>query len=114
MVGQLVRRLAQAEAASCSSPGPDHAAQGQSSAPAGAPSAADPSPASGRRFAVCITGDHSTPAVFGDHSHEPVPFCLAHVRYTYLKDGQTGWGQLTQYREAPLVEASLADGSPSP
>ena len=37
--------------------------------------------AAGReRFAVCVTGDHSTPVVFGDHSHEPVPLALAHVR----------------------------------
>jgi 2,3-bisphosphoglycerate-independent phosphoglycerate mutase len=31
-------------------------------------------------YAVCVTGDHSTPAVFGDHSHEPVPFAVARVR----------------------------------
>lgn len=37
--------------------------------------------AAGRgRFAVCVTGDHSTPVVFGDHSHEPVPLALAHIR----------------------------------
>ena len=38
-------------------------------------------PAAGRRFAVAVTGDHSTPAVYGDHSHEPVPFAIAHVRH---------------------------------
>ena len=32
------------------------------------------------RFSVCVTGDHSTPVVFGDHSHEPVPLAIAHVR----------------------------------
>jgi 2,3-diphosphopglycerate-independent phosphoglycerate mutase len=31
-------------------------------------------------YAVCVTGDHSTPVVFGDHSHEPVPFAVARVR----------------------------------
>ena len=31
------------------------------------------------RFSVVVTGDHSTPAVFGDHSHEPVPFAIADV-----------------------------------
>jgi len=31
------------------------------------------------RFTVVVTGDHSTPAVFGDHSHEPVPFAVAAV-----------------------------------
>jgi len=37
--------------------------------------------AAGRgRFAVCVTGDHSTPVVYGDHSHEPVPLALARVR----------------------------------
>ena len=29
------------------------------------------------QFAVCVTGDHSTPVLFGDHSHEPVPFTIA-------------------------------------
>lgn len=33
------------------------------------------------RFAICVTGDHSTPVLFGDHSHEPVPFTIAHVRH---------------------------------
>ena len=37
--------------------------------------------AGGRRFAVAVTGDHSTPAIYGDHSHEPVPFAIAHVRH---------------------------------
>ena len=32
------------------------------------------------RFNLVVTGDHSTPAVFGDHSHEPVPFAIAQVR----------------------------------
>ena len=31
------------------------------------------------RFNVVVTGDHSTPVVFGDHSHEPVPFTIASV-----------------------------------
>ncbi|DBA96948.1 TPA: hypothetical protein ACH3X1_001278 [Trebouxia sp. C0004] len=49
MIKQLVRRLHQAEAG-----GQGH-------------------------YSVCVTGDHSTPVLFGDHSHEPVPFTLAHV-----------------------------------
>jgi hypothetical protein len=32
-------------------------------------------------FTLVVTGDHSTPAIFGDHSHEPVPFAIAHVKY---------------------------------
>ncbi len=51
MVGQLLRRLWEAEAA-------------------------------GRgRYVVAVTGDHSTPVVFGDHSHEPVPFAVATVKH---------------------------------
>lgn len=33
------------------------------------------------KYAICITGDHSTPVLFGDHSHEPVPFTIAHIRH---------------------------------
>ena len=37
--------------------------------------------ATGKRFMICITGDHSTPVLTGDHSHEPVPFALAHIQH---------------------------------
>ncbi|PSC70414.1 archaeal type cofactor-independent phosphoglycerate mutase [Micractinium conductrix] len=33
------------------------------------------------RYSVVVTGDHSTPVEFGDHSHEPVPFAIAHLRH---------------------------------
>ena len=29
---------------------------------------------------IAVTGDHSTPVEYGDHSHEPVPFSIAPVR----------------------------------
>lgn len=32
------------------------------------------------RYTLVVVGDHSTPVQFGDHSHEPVPFAIAHVR----------------------------------
>lgn len=35
----------------------------------------------GRQYAVCVTSDHSTPVERGDHSHEPVPFSISHVRW---------------------------------
>jgi len=30
-------------------------------------------------FSICLTGDHSTPVLYGDHSCEPVPFAIAKV-----------------------------------
>lgn len=32
------------------------------------------------RYSILVTGDHSTPVMFGDHSHEPVPVAIADVR----------------------------------
>lgn len=34
----------------------------------------------GVEFSICLTGDHSTPVLYGDHSCEPVPFVLTKVR----------------------------------
>lgn len=31
-------------------------------------------------YYLCITGDHSTPVEYGDHSFEPVPFSLCKLR----------------------------------
>ncbi|MCO5563528.1 hypothetical protein L7F22_017172 [Adiantum nelumboides] len=31
------------------------------------------------KFSICITGDHSTPVEYGDHSFEPVPFTICHL-----------------------------------
>jgi 2,3-bisphosphoglycerate-independent phosphoglycerate mutase len=31
-------------------------------------------------FSMCLTGDHSTPVLYGDHSCEPVPFAVGKVR----------------------------------
>ena len=33
----------------------------------------------GTRYVVCVTGDHSTPVLYGDHSNEPVPLAVAHL-----------------------------------
>lgn len=33
------------------------------------------------RFTVVVTGDHSTPVQYGDHSIEPVPFAVSHLRH---------------------------------
>eukprot|EP00736_Rhodelphis_marinus_P010025 Rmarinus@m.3414 len=34
-------------------------------------------------FTVVVTGDHSTPVLYGDHSCEPVPFLLTHVDHSW-------------------------------
>lgn len=109
MVGQLLRRLADAEAdasaggrvaASGHTAGREAAGSGdEGGRDAGGSSGHDDGSgrdgggggaasgaASGARFAVCVTGDHSTPVMFGDHSHEPVPFAIAHVA-----DVVSGW-----------------------
>ncbi|KAH7446552.1 hypothetical protein KP509_01G061700 [Ceratopteris richardii] len=31
------------------------------------------------KFSICVTGDHSTPVEYGDHSFEPVPFTMCHL-----------------------------------
>eukprot|EP00250_Pteridium_aquilinum_P012894 c21010_g1_i2 orf=41-1498(+) len=31
------------------------------------------------KFSICVTGDHSTPVEYGDHSYEPVPFAICHL-----------------------------------
>ena len=32
------------------------------------------------KYYLCVTGDHSTPVEYGDHSFEPVPFALCQLR----------------------------------
>lgn len=32
------------------------------------------------QYSLCVTGDHSTPVEYGDHSFEPVPFTLCRLR----------------------------------
>lgn len=35
-----------------------------------------------QQYAIVVTGDHSTPVIFGDHSYEPVPFAASTIRCT--------------------------------
>ncbi|OVA16445.1 Bisphosphoglycerate-independent phosphoglycerate mutase [Macleaya cordata] len=32
------------------------------------------------QYSICVTGDHSTPVEYGDHSFEPVPFALCRLK----------------------------------
>lgn len=77
MVGQLLRRLADANG-NCSgyTNGAPMAGQAGEENAAAADRCSKSAPTA---FAVCVTGDHSTPVVFGDHSHEPVPLTIAHI-----------------------------------
>ncbi|KAL9230124.1 hypothetical protein vseg_005513 [Gypsophila vaccaria] len=41
-------------------------------------------------YFLCVTGDHSTPVEYGDHSFEPVPFTLCRLRdYVGAKGGES-------------------------
>lgn len=31
------------------------------------------------KYTIVVTGDHSTPVLYGDHSCEPVPFCISKI-----------------------------------
>eukprot|EP00252_Welwitschia_mirabilis_P027418 TRINITY_DN9398_c0_g1_i1.p1 TRINITY_DN9398_c0_g1~~TRINITY_DN9398_c0_g1_i1.p1 ORF type:complete len:150 (-),score=29.20 TRINITY_DN9398_c0_g1_i1:203-616(-) len=41
------------------------------------------------RYSLCITGDHSTPVEYGDHSFEPVPFTICNLKdFVKAKGGE--------------------------
>lgn len=63
------------------------------------------------RYSVCVTGDHSTPVVFGDHSHEPVPFTVAHVRH--VVDMLGGVEQLTLRQPGVKLPVPNVKATPS-
>ncbi len=58
------------------------------------------------RFAICITGDHSTPVAYGDHSHDPVPFAIARVR-----DVVDGLGGRAWVRSVPMGPIAPPEGA---
>eukprot|EP00741_Cyanophora_paradoxa_P007660 tig00001164_g7409.t1 len=53
-------------------------------------------------FVVCVTGDHSTPVDFGDHSHEPVPFAVGPIP----APGGVG-GRARRFTEAACAQGEL-------
>ncbi|WIA32441.1 hypothetical protein OEZ86_003263 [Tetradesmus obliquus] len=64
-----------------------------------------------QRYTICVTGDHSTPVVFGDHSHEPVPFAMAQlvlgdavVAFDELSASKGCLGRFTGAGIMPLVK----------
>ena len=43
----------------------------------------------GIQYSICVTGDHSTPVEYGDHSYEPVPFTICQVKdFVKAKGGE--------------------------
>ncbi|GIL47029.1 hypothetical protein Vafri_3864 [Volvox africanus] len=56
------------------------------------------------RYLVVLTGDHSTPVLFGDHSNEPVPFAIASVRFAVEALGGPDY-----IRSVPLGPIPLPD-----
>eukprot|EP00742_Colponemidia_sp_Colp-10_P007098 GILJ01007621.1.p1 GENE.GILJ01007621.1~~GILJ01007621.1.p1 ORF type:complete len:464 (+),score=62.91 GILJ01007621.1:43-1392(+) len=42
------------------------------------------------KYIAVVTGDHSTPVIYGDHSHEPVPFAIARVSEAYRFLSESG------------------------
>lgn len=45
-------------------------------------------PAAEPRFFLCVTGDHSTPAEYGDHTEEPVPFAVCELKAFVRQRGE--------------------------
>lgn len=42
------------------------------------------------KFTIVVGADHSTPVLFGDHSHEPAPFAIAHMEDVIRELGEDG------------------------
>jgi hypothetical protein len=65
--------------------------------------------AGGSRYVVCVTGDHSTPVLYGDHSNEPVPLAAAH-----LADAVAALGGPDVAKATPLGPIRTPEFSPPP
>ena len=58
---------------------------------------------------MAVTGDHTTPAAYGDHSHEPVPFSIAHLNSAVAALGhRSSAGGGLEAGEAALASALAA------
>jgi len=60
--------------------------------------------AGGGPYALAVTGDHSTPVAFGDHSHEPVPFAVAHLEHVVAALGGEERVLATDLGRVPLPD----------
>ncbi len=66
------------------------------------------------RYALCVTGDHSTPVLFGDHSNEPVPFAVAHLADLVSALGGAAAVAATPLTPIATPEFAGADGARAP
>eukprot|EP00271_Cylindrocystis_brebissonii_P020984 TRINITY_DN7296_c0_g1_i1.p1 TRINITY_DN7296_c0_g1~~TRINITY_DN7296_c0_g1_i1.p1 ORF type:complete len:480 (-),score=91.07 TRINITY_DN7296_c0_g1_i1:277-1716(-) len=78
MLGQLAALLwaAQQESAGKNHPLAQDPSHGLPSPPGRSGIASGAGKVEPVQFALCVTGDHSTPVLYGDHSYEPVPFSI--------------------------------------
>ncbi|KAI8338660.1 2,3-bisphosphoglycerate-independent phosphoglycerate mutase-domain-containing protein [Chlamydoabsidia padenii] len=58
------------------------------------------------QFTVIVTSDHSTPVLYGDHSCEPVPFCISRIKHAADSNTSTG-DQVTLYDEISAAQGVL-------
>ena len=70
----------------------------------------DPAPS----FVLAATGDHSTPALFGDHSVEPVPFAASTVRAVAASLGGGGRLERVYGRGPARIDPVPADPAGPP
>lgn len=69
------------------------------------------------QYYICVTGDHSTPVEYGDHSFEPVPFAVCRLKdFVGAVGGESHLSNISlDPFPLPTVEAGedLVDGSRS-
>ncbi|KAJ3681027.1 hypothetical protein LUZ60_015516 [Juncus effusus] len=66
---------------------------------------------SGRfQYFLCVTGDHSTPVEYGDHSYEPVPFTLCGLKDFVGAIGEENLGLVSlESFPLPIVEEIIVE-----
>lgn len=61
------------------------------------------------QYSLCITGDHSTPVEYGDHSFEPVPFALCRLKAYVGAVGGEAVVMATPLDPFPLPEVQVGE-----
>ena len=61
-------------------------------------------------FLICLTGDHSTPVLSGDHGYEPVPFVLCRVSQLRVADDGASVSAAPPRDDAADSLAAFRDG----